>query len=226
MSNYDIWHIHLSSSKDTNLETNVPYAVCHNCITDYDFLPKERCAICLVAVPTNSDPKFTIFNLTTHKDTNYHSWHICNGCANMYWKTSLTCVCGKIVRESEMIKTVQSEFTLHFHHDHHKVAWNALAFEADATDNHSLKVNIQKACVHCAGPMGAITEYGRQALKELFDDERWTNDQFPLSDKNIISHNYVFAKEIKVYEQPTVVSYVKNQNVGKIGYVTPYNELF
>jgi hypothetical protein len=227
LANYDVWPIDISLVKDSNVEAECPYAVCSDCIDNYHFLPKQRCSICLVSIPANTDPKFSFSNLASHTDTNYHTWYLCNSCANGNWKTSVKCVCGRIVRESELIRTVESEFILHFNHDHHKVAWNALALEADAADNHSFKVNIQKACVHCAGPMGAITEYGRNALKDLFDDDRWINHHhFPLSNQNIIDYKYVFSKDIKVYEQPTVISYVKNQNVGKIGYVTPYNELF
>ena len=232
LSNYDIWLTDngiINANKDQeNIQHFPTKAVCTECIDSYkDVLKLDTCAICTSPMPSVLDPNYKFTGVHVHKDTNYSNWSVCNTCANQYWKSTLPCFCGSIVHEVDLIRIASSNFNLYIHYGHHNLAWESLFVEAGVSEACSFRVTLQKGCNRCVGLMGEITEYGEQAFNRLFDDKDWSSlASYPLSQINIVNHNHIVSSEIKVWENPAIYSYVKNQNVGKIGYVTSYNEIF
>jgi hypothetical protein len=105
------------------------------------------------------------------------------------------------------------------------VCWNILNVFAPSNDDHNILLVVNKLCRKCATLSGSPTTKGREAFYNLLNDSCWDFHNHPLSDLNITHFDNVNPSETKVYPSASIISYIKNQNPGKIGYAVQYDQI-
>ena len=226
-SNYNIWYLKQDAVDENDDTIDLPFVVCDNCLSEKHVVnfSTSTCKKCNNLMPSNIDP-VSFKGVHSVVDTNYIQWPICNTCANNNWKTSLTCICGKICHESDMIQIGTGYLTQYVNKKSNSICWHILNAIAPANNDENIGLNINKLCRGCSTVIGNPTTQGREAFENLLDDDHWNFDNHPLSNSNIVHYDDVNNTEIEVYPSPSIVSYIKNQNFGNIGYAIQYSQLF
>ena len=172
-------------------------------------------------MPSNIEP-VSFYGVHSVVDSNYIQWSICNSCANKNWATSIKCICGHFSHESDMIPIPSKHYTWYVNKKSHPDCWHKLNDISPAEDNENIVLHINKLCRDCSTLSGAVTPYGQQIFDNILNNDDCSN----LSASNIVHHENVVSKQIKVYSSPSVFSYIKNHNSANLGYAIPYSQLF
>jgi hypothetical protein len=226
-SNYNIWHLKKDALSENDNLVNLPSVVCSFCLAEHYviYFPTTTCKICHDVIPTNlSHSPFD--NVHSVVDTNYIQWPICNTCANEHWHTTLVCICGKKCHEADMIQLNSSKMSQFVNKNANITCWHILNVIAPVENNENIILTVNKVCKDCATTSGSTTPKGKQAFDNLIYEDCWDFDNHPLSHFNIVHLENVQSSEIKIYPNPSIVSYIKNQNSAKIGYAIQYSQAF